>query len=692
MTKLLSLIFLSFIFSGDALFAQDILKTASIEEANIQLENYIYLYEDSTNALDITQIMEKKRLNRFIPMKQLNRERSSEHTYWLYLSINNDLTKDTRLGLRIPKQNHDVDVFCFGDSLLFHQKTGLFIEESKNDEVIPFSNIVQIKGNNRNDLFISIKNITDELPNFSVQFVNLEKAIKKRNHLNVFDGFTSGMMWLMIMYGLFMFLLNKDKLYLFYSSYIFLMSVYLLGCLGLGFRWFPEIPRSLFPYTDIPNFLGYYFYFQFIRLFVNSPQRLPEWDWILKVLGRVVLIMCIIIPLLIYFTNKVILIMTSYSIIGQILLIFCTVFIIKLFFLKEKLANIIAIGSLFLIAGSIIGLTIFMITSVGSDNEGGFIYQKLGILTELLIFTFGISYRYALISADKQKFQEQLIIQLNENAELQEKVNRELSEKVKEATAEIVARNKEITDSIHYASLIQTAVLPPLFFITEWGIDNFILYKPKEVVSGDFYWGKRKNGKIIIAAGDCTGHGVPGAFMSMLGHAFLDEIMNTVDANNAAVILDHLRNEVITTMKQKGKRGETKDGMDMALCIIDRKAGRLMYSGANNPVYLIRDNNLIKIEADKMPIGIHVASIVPFTNQTIKIRKGDYFYLFSDGFADQFGGPNGKKFMYKPFQELLMQNHAKPMEQQKEILNDTFERWKGKREQIDDVLVIGLRI
>jgi two-component system, sensor histidine kinase LadS len=690
--KLLSLIFLPYIFSGDALIAQVILKTASIEEANIQLENYIYLYEDSTNALDMTQILDKKELNLFFPLKQLNRERSSEHTYWLSLSINNDLTKDTRLGLLIPKQNHEVEVYCFSDSLMFHQKTGLFIEESENDEVMPFSNIVQIKGNNRIDLFISIKNINDELPNFSVQLVNLGKAIKKRNHLNVFDGFASGMMWLMIMYGLFMFLLNKDKLYLFYSCYIFFMSVYLLGCLGLGFRWFPEIPRSLFPYTDIPNFLGYYFYFQFIRLFVNSPQKLPEWDKILKVLGRVVLIMCIIIPLLIYFTNKVILILTSYSIIGQILLIFCIVFIIKLFFLKEKLANIIAIGSLFLIAGSIIGLTIFMITSAGSDNEGGFIYQKLGILTELLIFTFGISYRYALISADKQKFQEQLIIQLNKNAELQDKVNKELSEKVKEATAEIVARNKEIIDSINYASLIQTAVLPPLDFITEWGIDNFILYKPKDVVSGDFYWGKRRNGKIIIAAGDCTGHGVPGALMSMLGHAFLDEIINTIDTDNAAAILNRLRDEVIITLKQKGNRGEAKDGMDMALCIIDKKTGQLEYSGANNPLYLIRDNSLIKIEADKMPIGIHLTSLIPFTNQIIEIRKKDCIYLFSDGFADQFGGPSGKKFMYKPFQEIILQNHDKPMDKQKKILDDTFEKWRGEREQIDDVMVIGLKI
>jgi serine phosphatase RsbU (regulator of sigma subunit) len=690
--KLISLIFLPVIFFGNPLFAQDFLEITSIEEANKRLSNFIYLYEDSTSALDITQILDKKEQNNFLPLKQFFKKRSSEYTYWLYFSINNDLTKDSRLGLLIPKQNHEVDIYCFTDSLLFNQKTGLYIDESKNDEVVPFSNIIQIKGNKRIDLFIAIKNITDELPNFSIKFVNLDKAIKKNYQSTVFDGFENGMMWLMIMYGLFLFFLNRDKLYLFYSLYVFFTSVYFLGCLGFGYRWFPEIPRKLFSYTDIPDFLGLYFYFQFIRLFVNSLQKLPKWDKILKALGRVVLIMCIIIPVLIYFTNKVILIMTYYTIIGQTIMILCALFVIKLFFLKDKLANIIAVGSLFLLVGNIIGIAIFLMTSVGSDNESGFIYQKLGTLTELIIFTFGISYRYALIVADKQKFQKQLIIQLNENAELQGKVNRELSEKVKEATAEIVARNKEITDSIRYASLIQTAVLPPIDFITEWGIDNFILYKPKEVVSGDFYWGKKRNGKIIIAAGDCTGHGVPGAFMSMLGHAFLDEIINTVEPDNAAAILDRLRDEVITTLKQKGNRGEAKDGMDMALCIIDKKAGQLMYSGANNPLYLIRDDNLIKIEADKMPIGIYSTFLVPFTNQTIEIKKGDHLYLFSDGFADQFGGPYGKKFMYKPFQDLINQNHTKPMDQQKEILDNTFEEWRGEREQIDDVMVIGLRI
>jgi len=256
----------------------------------------------------------------------------------------------------------------------------------------------------------------------------------------------------------------------------------------------------------------------------------------------------------------------------------------------------------------------------------------------------------------------------------------------------IVQKNQAITDSIQYASRIQTAVLPPINFLGEWKIENFILFKPKAIVSGDFYWGVKKNGKIIVAAGDCTGHGVPGGFMSMLGHAFLDEIINTREIENAAFILNYLRDEIIYTLKQKGAAGEARDGMDISLVIIDNETGSMDYAGANSPLYLIRDNKIIKYQADHMPIGIHFISFTPFTNNRIKIREGDYLYLFSDGYADQFGGPNERKFMYKPFQELLLRNHKKPLESQKEILDITFEEWKGDNDQVDDVLVIGMRI
>jgi len=322
--------------------------------------------------------------------------------------------------------------------------------------------------------------------------------------------------------------------------------------------------------------------------------------------------------------------------------------------------------------------------------------RKMAVWLGVLMVLVAVSILLGLLSA-RQKNQK-----LAESKREIEKINTDLelknievlkqNDKIRQQKDIIEQKNQSITDSIQYASRIQSAVLPPINFISDWGFDNFILYKPKDIVSGDFYWGSKKDNKIIMAAGDCTGHGVPGAFMSMLGHAFLDEIVNTSGAENAAIILNHLRDEIINTLKQKGNIGEARDGMDISLMILNYSIGRIDFAGANNPLYIIRNGELRKIEGDRMPIGIHATSDTPFTNQSFDILKGDCLYLFSDGFADQFGGPNGKKYMYKPFQDLLLKHHYKPMDLQKDVLDSTFEEWRGDREQVDDVLVIGMRL
>lgn len=276
-----------------------------------------------------------------------------------------------------------------------------------------------------------------------------------------------------------------------------------------------------------------------------------------------------------------------------------------------------------------------------------------------------------------------------------EKINADLESKNTEILKQkeiIEQKNQAITDSIQYASRIQSAVLPPADFLCEWWPENFILFRPRDIVSGDFYWGRQKGRKVITAVADCTGHGVPGAFMSMLGNAFLDEIYNTTEITDAATILNMLRDEVINALKQKGLTGEARDGMDISLCIIDLDSLRLDFAGANNPLYIIRDDQIIKIPADKMPIGIHVTDFTPFNNHTGELKKGDMLYLFTDGYADQFGGPRGKKFMYKPLQNLLLKIHNLPAAKQKDILITTFEEWMNGYEQVDDVLIAGIRI
>lgn len=256
----------------------------------------------------------------------------------------------------------------------------------------------------------------------------------------------------------------------------------------------------------------------------------------------------------------------------------------------------------------------------------------------------------------------------------------------------IQEKNNDITASIEYASKIQEALLPTRENSSLFR-DSFFILNPKDIVSGDFLWYAKVDSKIVFTAADCTGHGVPGAFMSMIGNTFLHEIVNVNRKLQPGEILNELRERVIHALSQDGGiESARKDGMDMALCCLDLENHRLEYAGANNPLYIIRNNELIEIKADKQPVGYMPEREVPFNNHEIELVKDDLIYIFSDGYADQFGGPKGKKFKYKQLKELLLANKEKSMLDQKKILMDAFNDWKGSLEQIDDVCFIGVRV
>ncbi len=256
---------------------------------------------------------------------------------------------------------------------------------------------------------------------------------------------------------------------------------------------------------------------------------------------------------------------------------------------------------------------------------------------------------------------------------------------------EIARQKKEIIYSLQYASLIQSALLPTESALNHHLPDHFILYLPKDIISGDFYWVAEKSNRILFAAADCTGHGVPGALMSILGITFLNEIIQEKCALKANRMLNQLREKIMKALHQTGEVAKSKDGMDIALCIYAPDSGELQYSGANNPLYMIREKEMQEIRPDKMPIGISGTEELSFSNHTLKVLSGDIIYLFSDGFADQFGGPSGKKFKYRQFKELLLEIHQKPLEDQREILVTALGDWKGELEQVDDILILAVR-
>jgi serine phosphatase RsbU (regulator of sigma subunit) len=276
-----------------------------------------------------------------------------------------------------------------------------------------------------------------------------------------------------------------------------------------------------------------------------------------------------------------------------------------------------------------------------------------------------------------------------------------LEQKVRERTEEVMRQKKEIeelltevTDSIKYAQRIQNAILPPKGYISKVLPNSFILFKPKDIVSGDFYWVEDKEGKTAVAAVDCTGHGVPGALMTVVGYNKLHEAMSEANEYTAAAILDGLNRGVINTFSQGNEESDVKDGMDAAMCVVDYKTRTIQFAGAYNPLYIIRSGSqeIEQIKGDKFPIGPFIGGIQNFQNHTVQLEQGDTVYVFSDGYADQFGGEKGKKFRYKNFRELLLGMQDKEMYEQKELLDTTIESWRGELEQVDDILVIGIRV
>jgi len=329
------------------------------------------------------------------------------------------------------------------------------------------------------------------------------------------------------------------------------------------------------------------------------------------------------------------------------------------------------------------------------------IFTILGILFILLI----INLYTKKLKAENEKLEQTVkertseIRQQNEEITAQRDEISAQKEEVEKSKDKIEKQKESIMDSIHYASRIQEAVLPPEEYLSEILGEHFVLFRPRDIVSGDFYWATKRGNKTIIVAADSTGHGVPGAFMSMLGMSFLNEIVNKDEVLEANIILNRLRENVKRSLRQTGKDNEAKDGMDLALCIIDTEEMKLQFAGAYNPLYLLRNNEIIRVKADRMPIGIYLREKESFTNNIVELKKGDLLYIFSDGYVDQFGGEKDSKIKSAKFKELLLENCQKSMDEQKAGLVSFLDSWmdnydkKGRKySQIDDILVIGIEI
>jgi serine phosphatase RsbU (regulator of sigma subunit) len=292
------------------------------------------------------------------------------------------------------------------------------------------------------------------------------------------------------------------------------------------------------------------------------------------------------------------------------------------------------------------------------------------------------------LNTDLQQQKEEISAQKDE-IENQKFILTESHDKIKH-------QNEQITSSIKYASRIQHALLPPEKILKEYFNEYFIFFRPRDIVSGDFYWLRKIKNSIIFVAADCTGHGVPGAFMSMLGISYLNEIVTedfyNFEKMSAGQILNDLRLKIKTSLRQDEEKTGTKDGMDLALIILDTETNKLQYAGAYHPLIIVRNNKMVEVEADRMPAGVYLEKDEGFSNNRIDLVQGDTLYMFSDGYPDQFGGEKNRKYLNKRFKTLLHENSIYPLEIQKENIEKEFDVWKSNNDQVDDVIVVGIKI
>ncbi|MBN2755866.1 MAG: SpoIIE family protein phosphatase [Bacteroidales bacterium] len=742
----LSFIFISLIqFSQFSFSQENIYLINDVNQKLNNLNNELLIFEDSNNKFSIKEIKN-------VDFKKYDSQKlNSKSTYWAKISIKSAIKeKADWIFYFADKRGSDIsEIYVYdNDSLIKKTKSGQF-EKKINKEIFRETGskfLFSPNLNNTYTIFFKIKNISKFSAAFNLKLESTEVFNNKINQRNLEQGWLQGILWIMFFYNLFVFVYSRDKVYLFYALYI----------LGIAFNFFIE--RGLFIEYIIPNspILNPYIfiiatglasaaYFQFIRLFIDTKIKMPKWDNAHKYviwLNILISIILLIILKVIFNVRFAINVSNYLNLAG---LFYGLIFIAYLIKKGDFLSRFFVTGALFLAIGTIISLY-FLITKTDL-NINPKIFMSAGTIGEILFFSLGLGYRIRLIEKEKQKTQIKLIEQLKNNESLKEKVNRELEQKVKERTIEIEQQNEEIIaqtenlirandvlinqkreienkneeitlqksslekilkntkDSINYASKIQEAILPPENILEAYFKDYFIYYKPKEIVSGDFYWHKfikRDDGRyFIFVAGDATGHGVPGALVSMLGISFLNEVVARKDLKTANQVLEILRNEVKSTFRQTKENTTTRDGFDMAFCVLNLDTLEMQYAGANRPVLIIKNKNsetvekLIEIKGDRNPIGIHPRE-KNFTNHIIQLEKGDKIYLFSDGFSDQLGGFDGRKFYLKRFKDLLCDITNEPMKKQKALLDEKYQNWISSDnqnfKQVDDILVMGLKI
>ncbi len=511
----------------------------------------------------------------------------------------------------------------------------------------------------------------------------------------------------------FIFITVRDKIYLWYVAYVVSAGILIIGESGLFFEFVIKDWYFLNNYKNYVGGLVIFFAAFFLINFLQINTYLPRWGKILYVCLFFALISCILNLLGMRLESEVL------GHLSGILACFALIIIgIVIYFKGFKTARYYIFAWFFFLVGTIVFLA--DLNGVFSSNFYTRHAMQIGSAIEISLLSFALADRINTYRKEKEEAQQESFDALKENERLVLDQNKILEQKVEERTlqlkesnqelsqvieeldvtnesltklnSEMAKKNEDITASITYAKKIQQVMLPAQSDIERLIPKHFIVYEPRDLVAGDFYWIEQKNDKTFIVVADCTGHGVPGAFMSMIGHELLNQTIINQQISKPDVIL----NEMHKSIKKALKQDEThnRDGMDMVVVVWDKKQNTLEYAGAHNPLVITKENEIIELKGDKYGIGGLELKEKNFTSQLIHLDeyKNSTFYMYSDGYQDQFGGEFGKKFMKKQFKETLLKASTFEIKEQKKYLEDILKNWKKDERQTDDILVVGIQI
>lgn len=534
-------------------------------------------------------------------------------------------------------------------------------------------------------LLIYIDNIGDQLY-IPMELTDRAEIDERDYMLQYINGLYFGILTFVLLLNLFMYFSLREKANIYYVCYIAGLFLLQLSLEGYGFEliW-PESSYWANHANPIFATLSVLMLLFFCMEFLSLKSGLPRVNLIFKAMAAILVVNLILASINVLWAYKIsILTINAIAFILNVMIIPVGIY---LWIKGYKAARFFVVAFVVLV----IGVFLFILRNFGLVPSNLFTEKALqaGSSLEVILLSLAIVDRFRI-------FKDQAYDRLQEINEIKSQINIELEKKVNERTKElkkqkeiVELKNEEITESIVYAKRIQNGLLPSDHLFDDLLPGSFYIYLPKDIVSGDFYWIDSADDKIYFAAVDCTGHGVPGAMVSVMGFNHLNRCIHEHGLRKPGEILDMLTKLMMGSFDKSELT--IYDGMDIALCCLDRKRSVLEFAGANNPIYVVSNGNLFETKGTKQAIG-YTESVEPFVNHEVKISSGDWIYLFSDGYADQFGGPKAKKFKYKNFKEAILEGSTEPAEIQREKLLETFHNWKENLDQLDDVCLLGIKI